>query len=368
MAESLESQFRSFYAGKRIFLTGHTGFKGAWLAIWLSELGAEVTGYSLEAPTRPSLFEEAGGAAVVHRHLLGDIRDTSRLREAMMAARPEIVLHLAAQSLVRRSYAEPHCTWDTNVIGTINVMEAVRQTGGVRVLQVITTDKCYENREWAYAYRENDPLGGYDPYSASKAAAEIAVASWRQSFFPPADLARHGVSVSSARAGNVIGGGDWAEDRIVPDCIRALEKKQAIIVRNPGAVRPFQHVLEPLAGYLSLARAQWQDGAAFAQAFNFGPLPDSCICVRELAERVISAWGSGVWEGPKSQPAQPHEANVLKLDVTKAMSVLGWRPRWDVAHAIDRTVCWYRDRHSMRDTFDARALCLAQLRAYGANS
>jgi len=362
------SEIRDHFAGKRVFVTGHTGFKGSWLSLWLAQMGAQVHGYARTPPTRPSLFDEAGIAGLLASHTLGDVRDAASLATAVRNAKPEIVVHLAAQPLVRRSYAEPRETFETNVMGTVNLLEAVRQADTVRVCLVVTTDKCYENREWVFPYRENDPMGGFDPYSASKGCMELAVSAWRRSFFFPEEIAKHGVSLSSARAGNVIGGGDWAEDRIIPDCIRYLEKGESILVRNPAAIRPWQHVLEPLSGYLLLAACQLQRPAVFADAFNFGPLASGNATVREIAERVIAGWGAGRWHTLAEETAKPrdplHEANYLKLDATKAISLLGWMPQYDVAAAVQKTAQWYRRRHDAGPQFAAAALCAQQISDY----
>ena len=358
----------SVFAGRSVFVTGHTGFKGSWLSLWLETLGAKVHGYALKPPTKPSLFDEAGLKERVKSHVIGDIRDYLALKRALRAAKPEIVFHMAAQPLVRMSYRRPRETFETNVQGTVNLLEAVREVGGVKVCLVITSDKCYENREWVYAYRENDPMGGYDPYSASKGCAELVVAAYRRSFFHPEKVAEHGMSLASARAGNVIGGGDWAEDRIIPDCIRALQKGESILVRNPGAIRPWQHVLEPLSGYLTLAARQWDRAAVgdFADAFNFGPASAGNMTVRAVVERALEAWGGGHWHGPESagtrrQAATHHEATFLKLDITKATNVLHWKPALTVDAAIARTIRWYKERAERGRDFAARDLCLSQI-------
>lgn len=356
----MSQMLREFFRGKRFFLTGHTGFKGAWLSLWLADCGAEVHGFALPPETESNLFDEARVAQRLASHTLGDVRDLEAVREAIGKVKPEIVLHLAAQALVRRSYREPAETFATNVMGTVNVLEAVRLAGHARVCQVITTDKCYENREWVHPYRECDRLGGHDPYSASKACAELAVTSYRKSF-----MAEAGISLASARAGNVIGGGDWAEDRIVPDAIRALSRGESVLVRNPHAIRPWQHVLEPLSGYLRLAKRQWECPAECSEAYNFGPMPGEALSVGELAGEVVKVWGTGTWHsGEKNAgvPA-PHEAHFLRLDITKAMSELDWRPRWDVRQAIRETVEWYRERKSQK-ALDAQELCLNQIRRY----
>jgi CDP-glucose 4,6-dehydratase len=352
------------FHGRSVFLTGHTGFKGSWLALWLHKLGAKVHGYSL-APAKPSLFEEANVAETLASHTIADVRDFAAVHAAVKRARPEMVLHLAAQPLVKASYREPRETFETNLMGTVNVLEAVRQTGGVHVCQIVTSDKCYENREWVYAYRENDPMGGHDPYSASKGCAELAVAAYRRSFFALEKLADHGVSLASARAGNVIGGGDWAEDRIIPDCIRALHKGESIVVRHPRAVRPWQHVLEPLSGYLTLAARQLQEGAEFADAFNFGPTAAANVTVKEIVQRVITGWGGGEWHTPEIRGAQAahHEAGFLKLDMTKTSNLIRWKPAYSVETAVAETVRWYKERAAHKDFF-ARELCFAQIAAY----
>ena len=357
----------AFYRGKRVLVTGHTGFKGSWLCLWLAELGAEVHGYALAPPTTPSLFEEAGCASVLASHRTGDVRDFDGVQEALRAVRPEMVFHLAAQPLVRLSYRQARETYENNVRGTVNVLEAVRGVPSVRVCQVITSDKCCENRGTGAAFRESDPLGGFDPYSSSKGCAELVVAGYRRSFFPAEEIARHGVSVASARAGNVIGGGDWAADRIVPDCIRALQRGEPITVRHPVAVRPWQHVLEPLAGYLHLARCQRQDPAAFADAWNFGPLPTGCVTVRELVGQITRHWGEeyGSPRYSDSEAGAPvHEAALLRLDISKATARLGWHPVFTVPEAVAATVAWYRQRWRAGPAFDAAALCRRQIREF----
>jgi len=352
----------NLFQGRSVFLTGHTGFKGSWLALWLHRLGAKVHGFAL-APLTPSLFEDARVAEVLASHTLGDVRDFAALHASIKRARPEIIFHLAAQSLVRPSYSTPRETFETNAMGTVNLLEAIRQTGGVRVCQIITSDKCYENREWIYAYRESDPLGGADPYSASKAAAELAAATYRRSFFPPEKLIDHGTSVATCRAGNVIGGGDWAEDRIMPDCIRALQKDESIVVRNAAAIRPWQHVLEPLSGYLTLAARQLEGGPEFADAFNFGPAAFGHVTVKELVQRIIAAWGGGTWHAAELG-ARRHEAHTLKLDITKATNVLRWKPVYSIETAITESVRWYKERHARPRGLGARELCLAQIADY----
>ena len=359
------------FHSRRVLVTGHTGFKGSWLALWLADLGAEVHGFALPPDAGPSLFAEAAVEGVLSSHEVGDVRDAAAVQACLRRVKPEIVFHLAAQALVRKSYREPADTWATNVMGTIHVLDAIRAVGGVRVCQVVTSDKCYENPGQVCAFRETDPMGGHDPYSSSKGAAELAVAAWRRSYFPPERLGEHGCSVSSVRAGNVIGGGDWAEDRIIPDCVRALSSGEPVRVRNPAAIRPWQHVLEPLSGYLALAARQWAEPVAFADGFNFGPLPAGNLTVGAVADLAIRAWGEGRWEytpPPGGQPAhtQLHEAAFLKLDITKATTLLGWSPVYTAAEAVAETVNWYRRRHDHGNRFDARSACREQIAAYRA--
>lgn len=347
--------FQGSYEKKTVLVTGHTGFKGAWLSLWLSRLGARVVGYALP-PTTPSLFEEARLEESL-THLVGDVRDREALERTLSEHQPEIVFHLAAQPLVRYSYRSPVETYETNVMGTVNLLEAIRQTPSVKACLVVTSDKCYENREWVYAYRENDAMGGYDPYSSSKGCAELVTAAYRNSFF------QAGPAIASVRAGNVIGGGDWAEDRIVPDCMRALASGFPIGVRNPHAVRPWQHVLEPLSGYLWLGARLLQEPAPHAEAWNFGPLGPSNVTVREVVERLVAFWGDGAWHTPELGASQPHEAHFLKLDTTKATNLLGWRPVYDLETTLRAVSDWYAAFYRASD-FDARAFTLSQIEAY----
>lgn len=350
------------YSGKRVLVTGHTGFKGSWLSIWLHQLGAEVHGVGLAPDTEPSLFEAAKVENLCKSSAIFDVRDGERMAKHVTEVSPEVVLHLAAQPLVRLSYAEPTMTFETNIVGTMNVLEAVRRAGKPTALVVVTTDKVYLNREWDLAYREEDPLGGYDPYSASKAAAEIVVSSYRQSFFHPAKHAEHGVGVATARAGNVIGGGDWALDRIIPDCVRALGAGKPIDVRNPNATRPWQHVLEPLAGYLTLgAKLLGSDATSYTRAYNFGPPAERPLDVRGVVETAIEAWGSGEW-ADRSDGNAPHEAGKLRLAIDRAAADLGWLPRWGSPEAVRRSIAWYR---GFQDR-DALSLCRADIADYGA--
>lgn len=355
-------QFQRIYEGKRVLLTGHTGFKGSWLSLWLSQLGAQVYGYALRPPTEPSMFVEAGVESLLSGHEIGDVRDAEHVEKYMAAVRPEFVFHMAAQPLVRYSYENPAETYETNVMGTVNLLEAVRNTPSVHVCQVITSDKCYENREWVYAYRENDPMGGYDPYSNSKGCTELVVSSYRQSFFHPERVGEHGVSLSSVRAGNVIGGGDWAEDRIIPDCIRALEKGEAINIRNPHAVRPWQHVMEPLSGYLWLAAKQYQRPGVYEEGWNFGPGGIGHVPVSDIAAMVVKAWGSGSWESEHPGAEKVHEATFLKLDVTKARDLLDWHPVNSISEAVGGTVAWYLARSNGDESL--QSLTIQQIRAY----
>jgi CDP-glucose 4,6-dehydratase len=329
-----------FWSGRRVFVTGHTGFKGAWLSLLLRRLGAEVTGFSLPAPSDPSLFDGADAARGINS-IHGDVRDLSALTRAMQAAEPEVVLHLAAQSLVRPSYEDPVTTYATNVQGSVHVLEAVRQTSGVRAVVMVTSDKCYENNEWPWGYRESDRLGGKDPYSNSKACAELVTAGYRSSFFPPRQIQRHGVAVATARAGNVIGGGDWSEMRIVPDLMRGFLSGESVVIRSPCAVRPWQHVLDPLTGYMMLAERLWRGEAAFASAWNFGPVDTDARPVSWLAERLVAIWGDGAsWQ--VQETADGRETGVLRLDSSQSRQQLGWHPRWDVDAALEHTAGWYR--------------------------
>jgi CDP-glucose 4,6-dehydratase len=344
------------FAGKRVLVTGHTGFKGAWLCLWLHRLGARVTGYALPPPTEPSLFERARVAELVD-HRLGDVRDAAALGAVVAEVDPDYVFHLAAQPLVLDSYTLAAETFAVNLGGSINVMEALRGLRGPVGVVMVTTDKVYRNREWAFGYREDDPLGGHDPYSASKAAMEIAVGSWRDSFF----AAQGRVRMASARAGNAIGGGDWASSRLVPDLVRALLRGEEPAIRRPGSQRPWQHVLEPLAGYLRLAALLGgNDGADYAQSWNFGPMPSDVRDVAELTAAVCREWGGASWRSREG--AGPHEAGILRLAIDKAVSGLGWRPTWDFDHSVERTVAWYRAVE--RDGSDARAACLTDLDAF----
>ncbi|MBV2352090.1 CDP-glucose 4,6-dehydratase [Synechococcus sp. HK05] len=336
--QSFSHSDRQFWHSQKVLLTGHTGFKGSWLAFWLKELGAQVTGVALEQEGRPNLFDQLQLKRLID-HRVGDIRDPDLLKAIVNETQPTVVFHLAAQPLVRHSYEEPVATWSTNVMGTIHLLEALRLLDQPCSTVLITTDKVYRNNEWVYGYRENDPLGGHDPYSSSKAAAEIAIASWRSSFCGTAPHQTPHLRVASARAGNVIGGGDWAQDRIVPDAMRALSRGEAIVVRNPRATRPWQHVLEPLGGYLQLAE-YLSTSAEYSSAFNFGPHLEANRPVRELVEEALRHW-PGAWHD-QSDPHALHEASRLNLVIDKAHHQLGWAPRWDFATTVERTINWYR--------------------------
>ncbi|MGR8931716.1 MAG: CDP-glucose 4,6-dehydratase [Gammaproteobacteria bacterium] len=350
---------KGFWREKRVFLTGHSGFKGAWLSLWLKQLGADLTGYSLRPPTSPNLFElakvEQGMCS-----LIGDIRDDRAVSEAMRNAKPEIVIHMAAQPLVRYSYQQPVETYTTNVMGTVHVLEAVRQTDSVRALLNITSDKCYENREWSKGYLETDAMGGFDPYSSSKGCAELVTAAYRNSYFHPQRYGKHRVAVATARAGNVIGGGDWAQDRLIPDIVKALAADTPINIRHPNAIRPWQHVLEPLYGYLLLAQRLYEEGASFAEAWNFGPEDDDAKPVWRIAERLIQCWGNGAAWRLDTQADQPHEAHQLKLDCSKAKEKLKWAPHWSLDEALDAVVRWYRDYFAGKDMRDVTSNQIAE--------
>ena len=342
-----------FYKGKKVFITGHTGFKGSWLCKLLANAGADVTGYSLNPPTSPSLFEIANIESDV-KSVIGDIRDFDSLKKAFDEAQPEIVLHLAAQPIVRDSYKMPAYTYETNVMGTVNILECVRQSNCVKSFLNVTTDKVYENREWQWGYRENEPLDGFDPYSNSKSCSELVTHSYKNSFFADGRTA-----ISTARAGNVIGGGDFANDRIIPDCVRALEKGEDIIVRNPHSTRPYQHVLEPLGAYLMIAQAQYENPAC-AGSYNVGPGDEDCITTGQLADLFCNSWGGeAAWEN--LYQGGPHEANFLKLDCSKIRTAFGWKPHWQVAQAVKETAVWYQ---AWLEGKDMEAFTDEQIRKY----
>ncbi len=345
---------RAFWHGKKIFLTGHTGFKGGWLSLWLADMGAEVHGFALAPPTEPNFFAVAGLQDRLARSTIADIRDEAALTQAMQAARPDIVLHLAAQPLVRYSYVAPMETYAVNVMGTVNLFEAVRLTPSVKAVVNVTTDKCYENREWVWPYRENEAMGGFDPYSSSKACSELVTAAYRRSFLESA-----GIHLASARAGNVIGGGDWAADRLVPDFLRAMDAGQILTIRAPLATRPWQHVLEPLSGYLMLAERLFNEGRLFADAWNFGPEEADARPVQWIVKYLCSQVPPASWQCDASQ--QPHEASTLKLDSSKARALLGWRPRWDLRTALGKTLSWHQ---AWRNGADMAVISLQQIQEY----
>ncbi|MEW6668837.1 MAG: CDP-glucose 4,6-dehydratase [Thermodesulfobacteriota bacterium] len=349
--------FKNFYTNKRVLVTGHTGFKGSWLCIWLRELGAEVIGYSLEPPSRPSHFEASRLAGRV-THVHGDIRDRDHLLEVFQGERPDLVFHLAAQSLVRLSYQEPLDTFHTNAVGTANVLEAVRLTPAVKAVINVTSDKCYENREWVWGYRESDPLGGHDPYSASKACAELVFAAYLRSF-----LGEMGKGAASVRAGNVIGGGDWGRDRLLPDCVRALSAGETIRIRMAKAVRPWQHVLEPLSGYLWLGALLWDFPRRYSGAWNFGPDPGEERTVADVVEKAVELWGSGAWQ--EEETGQPyHEAGTLRLSCDKARTLLGWRDILSSQECLERTIRWYRTFYRPPVAPDMYETCREEIHAY----
>ena len=355
--------FDNFFSGKRVLITGHTGFKGSWLSIWLHALGAEVVGVGLNPATERDNFVLSGIGGKIKADVRADIRDGKKMKEIFATYKPEIVFHLAAQPLVRLSYEIPVETYQTNVMGTLNILEAIRESNSVKVGIMITTDKCYENKEQIWGYRENEPMGGYDPYSSSKGAAEIAISSWRRSFFNPNDYVKHGKSIASVRAGNVIGGGDWALDRIIPDCIRALETGKPIDIRSPKAIRPWQHVLEPLSGYMLLAKKMWEEPTKYCEGWNFGPKMESISTVWDVATRVVNNYGLGELRD-LSDPQALHEAKLLMLDISKAKFQLGWEPRWNIDQTVALTVSWYKKYHRC----DVHSLCLDQIKDYITNS
>lgn len=348
----------AFWDAKRVFLTGHTGFKGSWLSLWLQQCGAKVTGFALAPPTTPSLFEAAQVAEGM-KSVIGDIRDGSFLSLAMQDADPDIVIHMAAQPLVRRSYIDPIETYATNVMGTANLLEAVRNVSSVRAVVIVTTDKCYENKEWFWGYRENEPMGGFDPYSSSKACAELLTSAYRNSYFNVSKYDQHKVALATARAGNVIGGGDWADDRLIPDIMRSIQIGQSVKIRNPDAIRPWQHVLEPLSGYLLLAEKLYKEGAIFSEAFNFGPNDEDAKPVQWVVDQITECWGNASWHIDKD--SHPHEAHHLKLDCSKAKSQLGWTPKWNLSQALENIVSWHK---AYNERQDMRAFSLQQLSHY----
>lgn len=351
--------FNNFYNGKRVLVTGHTGFKGSWLSIWLHELGAEVIGVAQDPFTDRDNYVLSGIGGKIKADIRADIRDGEKIKQIFTKYQPEIVFHLAAQPLVRLSYDIPVETYETNVMGTINVMEAIRVTDSVKVGVMVTTDKCYENKEQIVGYKEDAPLGGYDPYSSSKGACEIAISSWRRSFFNPEQFDIHGKAIASVRAGNVIGGGDWALDRIIPDCIKALESGKPIDIRSPKAVRPWEHVLEPLSGYMLLAQKMWNAPTEYCEGWNFGPEPESVATVWEVATEIIKNYGSGELCDSSDCKAL-HEANLLILDINKVKTRLGWKPRMNMTQCIELVVDWYK--HYMNG--DVYGLCIKEIKTF----
>ncbi len=348
----------NFWEGKKVFLTGHTGFKGSWLSLWLDHLGAEVTGYALESPTDPSLFDICDIDGIVDS-VIGDIRDKEKLISTMTSVNPDIVIHMAAQPLVRESYKNPADTFEVNVMGTVNLLEAVRKCKKVKSVVNVTTDKCYENKETLRAYKETDPMGGFDPYSTSKACSELVTASYRSSFFNPEEYDEHGVGIATARAGNVIGGGDWAEDRLIPDFFRAVLNGDKVMIRNPKSIRPWQHVLEPLSGYLLLAEKLYKHGPKFSSAWNFGPDRIDAKSVEWIIKSLCGKWEGASYEIDKGK--HPHEAHYLILDHSKAAKYLGWRPKWRLEKALDMTVDWVKD---LKRNEDMNEVCISQIRKY----
>jgi CDP-glucose 4,6-dehydratase len=347
-----------FWRERRVLVTGHTGFKGSWLCLWLRSMGAVVRGIALTPPTNPSLFEEASVADGMDSITL-DIRDFAKVRASMEEFKPEVIFHMAAQPLVRRSYDEPLETYSTNFMGTLNVLEAARFVDTVKSIVNVTTDKCYENREWVWGYREEEPMGGHDPYSSSKGCVEIASNAYRKSF-----LIESGIGMATARAGNVIGGGDWAVDRLMPDVLRSLEEKRPVVLRNPQATRPWQHVLEPLSGYLMLAERLFIDGQIYAEGWNFGPVEDDCQSVQWVVDKLCQAWGETA-SFVVEEKTQRHEANLLKLDISKARHRLGWEPTWKLTKSIKNIVGWHKSWLAGKDM---RAVCLEQICEYCTSS
>jgi len=346
---------REFWKGKKVFLTGHTGFKGAWLSLWLQDCGALIAGYALAPNTKPNLFDAALVADGM-QSVIGDVRDLDKLTKTMRHFSPEIVIHMAAQPLVRLSYKNPVDTYSTNVMGTVNLLEAVRNTGSVKAVVNVTTDKCYENKEWIWGYREDEPMGGHDPYSNSKGCSELVTAAYRSSFFNYSGSAK----IASGRAGNVIGGGDWADDRLIPDIFKSFENKESVVVRNPSATRPWQHVLEPLSGYLVLAERLYLDGDEYAEGWNFGPHDDDVKPVSEIIEYLVERWGAGAsWIHDESE--QPHEAQLLKLDISKAKKLLGWAPKWSLFTALNSIVEWHKE---WLNGGDIKAITLKQIHKF----
>jgi CDP-glucose 4,6-dehydratase len=354
-----ETLFGDFYKGRKVFITGHTGFKGSWLSILLHRLGADVYGYALKPHTTPSLYELANVDQLVSS-TIGDIRDYNLLLKTIKEVQPVIIIHMAAQALVRESYKNPRETYEINVMGTVNLLDAARQVGSVKAILNVTTDKCYENKEWHWGYRENEPMGGYDPYSNSKGCSELVTSSFRSSFFNPKEYKIHGVALASARAGNVIGGGDWAEDRLIPDFMRAIMCGEKVKIHSPFAIRPWQHVLEPLSGYLALCVKLYSAGPTFAEAWNFGPDDSDAKNVEWITNKICELWGNGAAYELDSNP-QPHEANYLKLDCSKVRALLNWNPRWNIETTLQMIVNWTK---AYECNNDMREVCLSQIDKY----
>ena len=347
-----------FWCGKKVFITGHTGFKGSWLSLWLQDMGAIVKGYALEPNTTPNLFTEAKVGQNMDSEI-GDITDLTRITDSLIAFNPEVLIHMAAQPLVRLSYKEPVLTYATNVMGTVNVLEAARKCSKLKAIVSVTTDKCYENKEWAWGYRENEPMGGHDPYSSSKGCAELVTSAYRKSFFNENNSA----FLASARAGNVIGGGDWSDDRLIPDILRAFEKNEPVVVRNPMATRPWQHVLEPISGYLVLAQHLYEEGNAYAEGWNFGPKDEDCQPVSWILDKMVSKWGKGVsWELDKNN--NPHEAGYLKLDCSKAATHLNWQSKWNLQYTLESIINWHQHYLSGKNI---KEQCLLEIAKYQIN-
>ncbi len=351
--------FNNFYKGRRVLVTGHTGFKGSWLSIWLHELGADVIGVGLEPYSDRDNYVLSGIGKKIIADIRADIRDLQIMKSIFAEYKPEIVFHLAAQPLVRLSYEKPVETYESNVMGTVNILEAIRATDSVKVGVMITTDKCYDNKEQLRGYKEDDPFGGYDPYSSSKGACEVAIQSWRRSFFNPEQFEMHGKSIASVRAGNVIGGGDWSLDRIIPDCIRALEAKKPIEIRSPKSVRPWEHVLEPLSGYMLLAKKMWDNPTEYCEGWNFGPEAESVSSVWEVATELVKNFGEGELKDC-SNPNAVHEAQLLMLDITKAKTRLGWKPRLNMQECIALVIDWYK-RYKNEDVYN---LCVEEIKKF----
>lgn len=349
----------SFWQGKRVFLTGHTGFKGSWLSLWLNLMGADVMGYALEPPTTPSMFNLCQLGSTI-QSIMADVRDQRAIYEAIIDHKPQIIIHMAAQALVRESYKSPVETYATNIMGTVNLLEAARTCSSLKAIVNVTTDKCYDNKEWVWGYRENEAMGGYDPYSSSKACSELVTASYRNSFFNPENYSQHQVAIASARAGNVIGGGDWANDRLLPDCFRAILNGEPVHIRSPFAIRPWQHVLEPLGGYLILAQRLFEKGTAYAEAWNFGPDDRDAQPVENIINKICALWGSEA-SYTVDKGVHPHEAQYLKLDCSKAKTRLNWQPRWGIEEALAKTVEWMK---AYQNGADLTAVCLKQIKEY----